>query len=196
MKARYLTPDEVERLREANPVAWLPFEIASATGLRIGDVLKIRVSDITPRGVRFVAQKTGKRGEAFVTESQKLSLMRSSRGGRWCFPSPADKRKHLTRQAAWARLKRASERAGVDPRGVSPHSFRKVFAVELLHRTNLAEVQKALQHDRADVTEIYALADWATGSNAALPLTRGDLPLLVGQILSILGYGIDGRPKA
>lgn len=195
MRARYLTEDEIAALAGVNPAAWLPFVVGAKTGLRIGDVLTIRPVDVYAYGVRYVAQKTGKSGKAALDPDTICDLLANAKRSQWCFPSPRDPRKHLTRQAAWARVKRACKLAGVDPRGVSPHSFRKVFAVGLLHKTNLAEVQKALQHDRTDTTELYALADWATGENAKLPLTRGDLPLLVGQILSTLGYGVDGRPK-
>lgn len=196
MKTRYLTPDEVKRLsKAAKGDEWLPLAVAVSTGLRIGDVLKLRPGDFLRHGVRYRAQKTGKRGHARLGGELILALYRSSAGTRWCFPSPRDSRQHLTRQAAWARMKRACQRAGVDPRGVSPHSLRKVFAVELLRETNLAEVQKALQHDRVDTTELYALADWATGDNAGKPLTRGDLPVIVGQILSLFGISLDGGMK-
>ena len=196
MRSRYLTKTEIEKLSAVASELWLPFRVAEQTGLRIGDVLKIRPRDFLRGGVSYVAEKTGKSGFAPLSDSEIRALMKNSQLTIWCFPSPRDRHKHLTRQAAWMRVKKACERAGVDPRGVSPHSFRKVFAVGLLGKTNIAEVQKALQHDRTDTTELYALADWATGDNANLPLTRGDLPLLVGQILSTLGYGLDGKPKS
>lgn len=196
MRARYLTDEEISLLTSVSPSLWLPFIVGAKTGLRIGDVLKIRPTDIYCGGVRYVAQKTGKEGRAALDTDTLCALLSGTKGAPWCFPSPRDPMRHLTRQAAWSRVKSACRRAGVDPRGVSPHSFRKVFAVGLLHKTNIAEVQKALQHDRNDTTGLYAFADWATGENAKKPLTRGDLPLLVGQILSTLGYGVDGRPKA
>lgn len=196
MRTRYLTADEVRKLAKAvREEEWLPLAVAVSTGLRIGDVLKIRPSDFVRHGVRYRAQKTGKSGHVALDDKLMLALYRSSAGSQWCFPSPKDRRRHLTRQTAWARMKRACKRAGVDPVGVSPHSLRKVFAVELLRKTNLAEVQKALQHERIDTTELYALADWATGSNAELPLTRGDLPRIVGQILSLFGISLDGGLK-
>lgn len=196
MKSRFLTSEELRRLESvAVRDEWLPLRVAVVTGLRIGDVLKLRPSDFCFRGVRYRAQKTGKEGHANLDDDLILALYRSSRGTRWCFPSPRNPKEHLTRQAAWARIKRAAKRAGVNPVGVSPHSLRKVFAVDLLRKTNLGEVQKALQHDRIDTTELYALADWATGENAALPLTRQDLPLIVGQILALLGIKVDGGLK-
>ena len=111
MKTRYLTPDEVRRLAAASSAEeWLPLRVAVETGLRIGDVLKIRAGDFVRGGVRYRAQKTGKQGRAALSDELVLALYRSSRGTRWCFPSPRDSRRHLTRQACWARMKQAARR--------------------------------------------------------------------------------------
>ena len=64
MRARYLTETEIKELRAVAPALWLPFIVGAKTGLRIGDVLKIRPTDIYCGGVRYVAQKTGKGGRA------------------------------------------------------------------------------------------------------------------------------------
>ena len=43
---------------------------------------------------------------------------------------------------------------------VAPHSMRKVYAVDLMRKYgDIAKVQKALAHDRIEVTMLYALAD-------------------------------------
>ena len=48
-------------------------------------------------------------------------------------------------------------------RHVSPHSCRKVWAVEQYHRTgDLKKVQKLLNHSSEAVTQLYALADVLT----------------------------------
>lgn len=196
MRARYLSSDELKRLARVLGDKWLPFEIALVTGMRIGDVLKLRPWDFAARGERvfivYTADKTGKRGEAEISASLVHRLWKSAKRTAWCFPSPTDRHKHLTRQAAWARIKRAAKLAGVELDGAAPHSLRKSFAVELLKRSNIGEVRRALQHERIDTTELYALADWTTGENAGKPLLRGDLPRLVGQILAFFGVPLDG----
>ena len=46
---------------------------------------------------------------------------------------------------------------------VSPHTARKVYAVEQYRRTgDLKRVQRLLQHDNESVTAIYAMADYLT----------------------------------
>ncbi len=185
MKSRFLDDREITALRRAAADEWLPFEVALRTGLRIGDVLKIRTADLARDGVRYTAEKTGKRGFAALPPETLRALRKNARGG-WCFPSPRKAGRHLTRQAAWQRMKRAAAAAGIDAQGVSPHAFRKSFAVERMHAGGLQAVQAALQHDHAGVTEIYALADWLTGENASKPLRRGDLMLIATKIADLL----------
>lgn len=185
MKSKFLDGRELSALRAAAPDEWLPFEVALRTGLRIGDVLKIRVRDLARDGVRYVAEKTGKRGFAALPPELLHALRKNARGG-WCFPSPKKEGSHLTRQAAWQRMKRAAFKAGVGAEGVSPHALRKSFAVDRMHTGGLHAVQEALQHEQPGVTEIYALADWLTGENAEKPLRRGDLLLIATKIAELL----------
>lgn len=185
MRSRYLEGKEVAALRRELGADWLPLAVALRTGMRIGDVLKIREADLTPQGVIYTAEKTGKRGFAPLPPDMLHALARQARWG-WCFPSPKVTGKHLTRQAAWQRMKRAARAAGVSLDGVSPHALRKCFAVERMHAEGLGAVQRALQHDRPGVTETYALADWLTGENAEKPLRRGDLLLIATKIADLL----------
>ena len=190
MRARYLSQEEIDRLASHMPTdLWLPLRVACVTGLRIGDVVNLRVWNLRENGIAYKAQKTGKEGFAPCPKSLVWRLFINSRWG-FCFPSKKG-RKHITRQAVWARVKRACELAGVDPRGVSPHSFRKFFAVDLLCKTDLPTVQRALQHSSAYVTEQYAFSDWSTGEKAQLSVKRCDVPLIIGQILPLLEEAID-----
>lgn len=56
---RYLTDDEYAAIRaKANPQTRLIMDMCYLTGQRIGDVLNIQHSDITPEGIRFQQQKS------------------------------------------------------------------------------------------------------------------------------------------
>lgn len=186
MRAEYLTDSELAALRaNLSPTEWLPLEIALQTGMRIGDVLKIKPCDIVNGGVKFIAQKTKKRGWAELTNEQIKRLRLQAKYG-WCFPSPKKAGKHLTRQAAWQRIKRASKRANINPDGVSPHSTRKVFGVKTANVDGVAEAMRKLQHESREVNDIYILSDWTTGNNANLPLLRKDLPKIIDKLLILL----------
>lgn len=196
MVSRYLTEAENAALRGILGRAWLPYEIGLETGLRVGDIVKIRLDDITPDGLRYTAQKTGKTGVAPLSERLRQQIAQEAQAGAvWLFPSPADPKKHLTRQALWKRLKRAAERAGVQKRGTSPHSMRKGYAVKEYHSHGLHAAQAGLQHTDIRVTQIYALADFLTEENGKQPLLREDIGVIVRFIAEFLGIPLDGRKK-
>lgn len=59
---RYLTDGEYRAIRAvANPTVQLVMDMCYLTGQRIGDVLAIEHSHISPEGIRFTQGKTGKR---------------------------------------------------------------------------------------------------------------------------------------
>lgn len=191
MRARYLSRAEIDKLSShMSSEFWLPLRVACTTGLRVGDVVGLMIWNLREDGIVYTAQKTGKKGFAPCPRSLILALLKNSHRG-FLFPSKVRKRAHITRQAVWARVKRACELSGVDSRGVSPHSFRKYFAVDLLSKSDLHTVQEALQHSDVYVTEQYAFSDWSTGENAFLSVKRCDVPLIIGQILPLLEKAID-----
>lgn len=192
MRTIYIDESQVEAIRtHLSRSEWLALWIAAETGLRVGDVVSLRWEQIGVYAINFTAQKTGKEGSAAISARLRVAILASRSPSPWVFPSPKDYRKHLTRQAVWYRVKRACERAGIDPEGIAPHSFRKYFAVETFKRSGLKATQAALQHDRAVTTEIYALSDYSTGTNADKPILRRDLPFLVELIAAAINSRLD-----
>lgn len=145
----------------------LALEVSLYTGLRIGDVLKVRPSDLRSDGLHFVAEKTGKEGVAPL--SRRLSEKLLKNGNRfWCFPHrDSPRKKHRTRQAVWKDVKRAADivrAAGLlSDQNVAPHSGRKTFAVVDKAAHGAAHAQAALQHSNRATTEIYTEADKLVG---------------------------------
>lgn len=190
MKSRYIDDVDLEFIRSAiSESEFLPFLVTLETGLRIGDVLSLKHTDIKKGNIYFTAQKTGKRGVAKISKGLELALKKAN-GSEYCFPG-RDKRKPLTRQAAWSRIKKACERCGIDPEGVSPHSLRKVFAVDTFKSEGAEQARRALQHSDLRTTELYILSDWTTGKNADKPLTRKDITKIVQEIFEMLKMNID-----
>lgn len=195
MKTKYLSINELALLRAHLTAAeWLPFAVTLETGLRIGDVLKIRVEDLHENKIAYKAEKTGKSGEAEISVDLMLQLHQNADKHGWVFPGrvPGE---HLTRQAAFARLKRACKRAGIDASGIAPHSFRKTFAVETFRTEGAREAQKALQHNDISTTELYIFADWLTGNNAFRPLLRLDLEKIVSRVVEIVKVMLDNSDE-
>jgi integrase len=58
---RYISDDEYTRLIEAaSPTLRVTINMAYLTGQRIGDVLKIKQSDISPDGITVIQEKPAK----------------------------------------------------------------------------------------------------------------------------------------
>lgn len=199
IRSNFINAHDVERLRKClSSDEWLPLQLSLETGLRIGDVLSLRADQLTAdQHIQYVASKTGKAGIAAISKdlflriiaqkwgknalkSNYFLLFRPDQG--YLFPGRG-KTGHLTRQAAWARMKRAAARAGIDATGISPHSLRKCFAVALRHSDGIAAVKAALQHDNEIVTHIYAYADSVMQGAPDEPMRWRDLEMLAQYIL-------------
>lgn len=125
------------------------------TGLRLGDVLQLRTDQIA-RQFWVTERKTGKRRRVGLTDELIAEVMAFA-GPVWAFPGRKGD-KPRTRQAVWADVKRAAKAFRL-PQNVAPHSFRKVYAVELLRRYGDVErVRKALNHSDFATTMVYAMA--------------------------------------
>ena len=143
------------------PANRLACQVAEHTGLRISDVLGLRTEQLR-RGQRITVReaKTGK-GKRIYLPRKLYDQLIAQAGEVWVFASPRDPVKHRTRQAIWADLRRAAKAFRL-PQHVSPHSLRKIYAVEQWESSggDLAEVGRRLNHDPAhpETTMIYAMA--------------------------------------
>lgn len=160
MKTEYLLKKEVEQvLNLLTPSNRLVVRVCLHTGLRVSDVLSLRTVQLASR-FWVTESKTGKR-KYIGLPSELLADLEAHAGKTWVFESRTDPKAHRTRQAVWADVKRAS-RAYRLPQNVAPHSFRKVYAVELLEKYgDIQKVRKALNHGSDTTTLIYAMADRA-----------------------------------
>ncbi len=157
MTTEYLLDREVELVLSAlTETNRLVIRTALQTGLRVGDVLALKPERLKPH-FWVTEQKTGKARQVGLPEPL-LSDLKNHSGEYWVFPG-RNPRKHHTRQAVWKDVKRAAAAFRL-PQNVAPHSFRKVYAVDLLKKYgDIDRVRRALNHGSKTVTMIYALAD-------------------------------------
>ena len=199
MRSRFLNEREIESIsRYMTREDWLPFAIALDTGLRVGDVVKIEWKDVQGNRITFVAEKTRKKGVAYVEETTARILWQRRRqsSSKWVFPSPCDSSRHITRQSLWKRLKAACRRARVPSDGISPHSFRKVYGVREYRTHGISAAQAGLQHTDIGTTEIYVLSDWLTAENGDKPLLRSDMARILHYIADWLGIPRKEPPRS
>lgn len=157
MTTEYLLGQQVEHVLAAlTPQNRLIMRVVLHTGLRISDVLELRTEQLQP-SMWVVEKKTGKRRRAGLPEPM-LSEVKAQAGEVWAFPG-RDGQGHKTRQAVWHDVKRAGKAFRL-PQNVAPHSFRKVYAVDLMARYgDIERVRRNLNHSSKSVTMIYAMAD-------------------------------------
>ena len=157
MTTEYLLDREVELVLSAlTETNRLVIRTALQTGLRVGDVLALKPERLKPH-FWVTEQKTGKARQVGLPEPL-LSDLKNHAGEVWVFPG-RNPRKHHTRQAVWKDVKRAAQAFRL-PQNVAPHSFRKVYAVDLLKKYgDIDRVRRALNHGSKTVTTIYAMAD-------------------------------------
>lgn len=162
--AEYISPETAARLARELPYRHrLIVEVAAVTGLRISDVLQLQPEDVAEARVhrgwlRVLECKTGKQ-RAVHLPARLLRQLEAFTGQYWVFESPLDPRRHLTRQAVNKMLAARAKGLRLGQQ-VSPHGYRKQYAVQLMHRSgDLGKVQRALGHRDPGTTALYALSD-------------------------------------
>ena len=146
-------------LRLLMPANSLAMELCLTTGLRVGDALALE-TDTLRKGQRIsvLEHKTGKRKRIYINKDLHSRLLAQA-GVRFVFPGAlAPEKRHRTRQAVWADVKRAAKALRLDVQ-CSPHSARKVYAVEYYRKHGLAATQAALNHDRPETTLVYIMSE-------------------------------------
>jgi integrase len=171
MTTEYLLNQEVGHVLAAlTPQNALIMETVLQTGLRVSDVLELESKDLKcSMWVR--EKKTGKMHRCGLPK-ELLAQIQNQANDKWAFPSPTDPAKHKSRQAVWKDVKRASKAFRLR-QNIGTHSFRKVYAVRLMHKYgDIRKVQRALSHSNPSVTAIYAMADELMEDKAAARLRR------------------------
>ncbi len=156
MTTEYLLRREMEHVLAAlTPSNRLVCRVCLQTGLRVGDVVSLKTQDL--KAQFWITEAKTKKRRRVNLPRDLLDQIRAQAGEVWAFPgrSPG---KHRTRQAVWADVKRAA-RAFRIRQNIAPHSFRKVYAVELLRRCgDVKRVQRALNHSDCATTMVYVMA--------------------------------------
>lgn len=145
----------------------LVLRVSLETGLRIGDVLKMRPEELRGRTITYTAEKTGKKGRAVITQDL-ANRLRQVAGEKYIFPKRGKPDEHRRRQTVWKDVKKAAAALRsvgiIKGENISPHSARKTFAVEDSERYGLRHTQRALQHRDTATTKTYAFSDRYIGA--------------------------------
>ena len=157
----------VEGLRDAALL-----ELLYGTGARVSEVCALDVDDIRPvlddpdLGLRLIGKGDKERIVPLGSYAAKAVDAWLIRGRpAWAEISNGEhalllntRGRRLSRQSAWAVIRRAGEAAGLDVEHLSPHSLRHSYATHLLNGgADVRVVQELLGHSSVTTTQIYTL---------------------------------------
>lgn len=159
MRSEWVSHDTIGHVLAAlMPPNQLAIEMSMRYGMRIGDVLSMRRDDVVKGSWTYKEEKTGKRRRIRLSELLQQRLLAQS-GRIFIFEHRTDWKRHRTRQAVYKDIIRAAKAFRLEEH-VSPHSARKIYAVDAYKRYgDIKKVQKLLNHSSEAVTMVYALAD-------------------------------------
>jgi len=157
-----LTRAEVGRILAAsrNPKHRMLLELAYGCGLRVSEVVDLRVRDIDgERGLLRIAQGKGAKDRMVTLPDTLLVHLRSywthCRPGAWLFPSSHAEDGPICLSTAQRVFTNAKCRAGIDKIG-GIHSLRHAYATHRLEKgLPVHELQRLLRHNNLQSTERY-----------------------------------------
>jgi len=151
-------------LKERSLRDWCLFVLGINSGLRVGDIVRLKVSDVydgrkLKDRIELREQKTGKRKSFPLSETVKKALkeyLASAKLGQDDILFPSRKGKgSLSRSQVWLILHKAAEKAGIQEH-IGTHSMRKTFGYQAYKSgTDFYIIQEMLNHSSPAVTRRY-----------------------------------------
>lgn len=125
-------------------------------GLRIGDILKLRLNDIIRDGDRYrlnIKEEKTDKERIFTVPTEVYNYIKM-----YCLENnikPSAKIIDITERAIQKQLKIVCDYLEIE--GISTHSFRKYFATQIYINSNynIALVKELLQHSNTSITQKY-----------------------------------------
>ncbi len=179
-----LSTEEVARLLRvaSDPRDRAILMVLYGTGLRVGEVVGLRVADVDSRRmlIRVCHGKGDK--DRYVKLSPRLlealrDYYRQRRPKHWLFPRPTVPELPIQRNGVLKMVQRTARRAGIVAKRVGPHTLRHTYATHLLDAgCDLRTIQVLLGHRNIKTTAVYLHVSQAKIDAAPSPLDRlGDL---------------------
>ena len=136
---------------------YILFLVGINSGLRVGDLLRIKVSEI--QGKKVVSLREGKTGKRRTIHLGNIydelnAYIDTLNGSEWLFPSRKGQNP-ITRVQAYRQLNKAAQMADM-PDGIGTHTLRKTFGYwHYKQFKDIAELQNILNHIHPQITLCY-----------------------------------------
>lgn len=154
-------PDDIQAmkdyLKEWNERNYMLFVFGINLGLRISDIIKLKVKDVQGNYIQTREMKTGKilkRKMNRYLREEVQEYVKEMNPQDYLFKSRKGKNRHITREAAYYILKAAAEDIGID--NVGTHTMRKTFGYHHYKRNkDVGMLMVLFNHASPDITLRY-----------------------------------------
>jgi integrase len=136
---------------------YMLFETGINTGLRISDILELKVKDVKGSHISLTEKKTSKHKKFIIANGLRRKIDRYIEGmddDSYLFVSQKGKNKPISRIQAYRILNDAATKVGISEIGT--HTLRKTFGYHYYQKTkDVAMLQKLFSHSSPSITLIY-----------------------------------------
>lgn len=151
--------DIFDYLYDRNKRDGVMYAMGIYTGLRISDILPLRVRDVKKDSLYFREKKTRKEKRIPINKFLRRLLndyIMDMKDYECLFRSPKkNTNKPITRQQAYNILSEAAAQFGIE-NGIGTHTLRKTFGYHYYQKTHdVATLMEVFNHDREEVTLRY-----------------------------------------
>lgn len=138
----------INRLDEESALA---VRISANTGLRVSDVLSIKVGEVK-RTMAITERKTGKSRKVHLSESTYKAALQWGRGR-----DQSERLIKCDRATVYRHIRAVATELGMSH--VSMHSLRKYYARRYTQKHGIVKTQEEMQHKYRSTTMLYVLTD-------------------------------------
>ncbi|MFD0768853.1 site-specific integrase [Bacillus sp. CGMCC 1.60114] len=146
-----------EYLKEKNERNYILFVMGINTGLRISDILKLKVGDLKGSHISMREMKTGKQKRIQITSALRKELkwfIDGREDNEYLIKSRQGSNRPIGRSMAYKILRAAAAEFGLDEIGT--HTLRKTFGYHMYMQTkNIALLMEIFNHSSERVTLRY-----------------------------------------
>ncbi|TKH22847.1 site-specific integrase [Bacillus wiedmannii] len=146
-----------EYLKEKNARNYILFVMGINTGLRISDILKLKVGDVQGSHISMREMKTGKQKRIQITAALKREFRwfnENRENDEYLLKSRQGKNRPIGRSMAYKILSGAAAEFGLDEIGT--HTLRKTYGYHMYMQTkNIALLMEIFNHSSEKVTLRY-----------------------------------------
>ena len=152
--------DKIELvLKSTNKRNYLMWILGTNTGLRISDIIKLKVADVKGTYIHIIEQKTGKKRSIKINKKLKEVIKEYIKGKKdtdVLFNSRIGVNRSISIRRCQQIIKKIASFVGINE-NINTHSMRKTFALNLYKVTgnNIGLVMEALNHSKEIITLRY-----------------------------------------